>query len=68
MATTTTPKTKPAKTRKTYTPSERAVRAVLALSLGELVTFCKELDSADVAVSQFVFDKLGKMPKPGASA
>jgi len=63
----TTPATK-TKNRKTYTPSERAVRAVLALSLGELVQFCHELDVADVAVSQFVFDKLGKMPKPKIEA
>jgi len=57
---TTTPKPEPEKpkTRKTYTPSERAVRAVLALSLRDLNKFCVELGNTDDAVAKFVCEGL----------
>jgi len=58
MATTTTPKTKPAKTRTTYTPSERAVRSLTGLSLIDINKFVTELCIAEPSVADYIVKAL----------
>jgi len=51
-------KTPTPKTRKTYTPSERAVRAVTMLSLRDLAKFCDELSGTDADVALYIADRI----------
>jgi len=56
------------KTRTTYTPSERAVRAVKALSFPDLVKFCKELDREETDVADFIVAQLQSVTHPAQDA
>lgn len=48
------------KTRKTLSASERAVRTILAMPLGDLTKFAGTLIEADIATAKFLADKINE--------